>query len=59
MQIVEKEVGKNKIVYFYKENIWILERESDIYQHCNYNFLLIFLCAIGYSFHIVTGFTLV
>ena len=30
MQIIEKEVNKNKIVYFYKENIWILKTENDI-----------------------------
>lgn len=44
MQILEKEDGKNKIAYFYKENILILERENDIPQLCNYDFLLISPC---------------
>lgn len=44
MQILGKENGKNKIAYFYKKNILILEMENDIPQLCTFYFLSISMC---------------
>lgn len=38
MQLREKEDDKNKNDIFYKKNIWILGKENDSYELCNYFF---------------------